>query len=954
MTRKNIGLWVMNVVRKKSSNNELSTTASDYQLIGQYARSNMCCARVFANPVNNGLVIVGYLDENSGAVSTKNSEKNGGWWAELMALDSNVCYGLEDNELPMKRRGDFGLNRIVSFSGGAAKTDVDKKALTSVLGNANVGRLQAAELAFSSMIIPHNATGPTTEDGSKKNEKEDGAEVELLLCCLSDTGVLTTTAIPEALPTTKDSEKQKTDSSPKRSLNRGNIKRTVFTSSNSQARVFTETKEGHSLIDVASIWSVSANATADPVMSRGDDKKIERSRSSSPLKVVVTTEDTLQNNGRRQEGGFVPFDMDVPVSVAYNSVTAGDLNGIQLGMTEINPLSAIINSTEEGIENILSTTSIMKHKDTERVPCPRLCGAVFGSGSGRLTIFRNGEVKKMWNWYQRTDSIRLSSIPGGQVDVASDPQTLITNTKISIDSGKRYQSTSSSGPRTLKELLDMVSAAKEAQWGEANDGSGAGDAMSVVDNFFEDDSLESNSDDSGNDNDNEDEDEDLMEDTDEIYKRYFGRRTWKGLSEIRTSLAQAQSIESTRSMLHRSIAPSSDMLQPVVTVNVVVQENQSILLAKGWKLGRWKDNNLHSAADSDLNSENNGQDQTRLLKIQDILQRKGSSSFSRTISVPDLSRLSGSYNMMDDPLCVSKTIEMEPLYKTGDFPAVRRKLDADKFRSLDTGVRTLRIQRHDRENFYLKELEEMHQVCLHNAEISMDCNEVEKESVWKLLAETVLTQMIDDGKDFNGWGGRGGGALGIDMVNNFFLYYEALGDVQMLATMFCVLNGRYSKNQRNNSPSLLPECRQEVHDTYIIRYAELLYSWGLLNTRAELNKHLHRAYEQNEFELQLSKERKEESIGLGVIMSCPKCEDDVDSRTNYCHSCKDFAFRCSICDTAVRGLFTFCEKCKHGGHLRHIVSWFSKNSFCPTGCGCQCKFSPMLHSKTEIANQEIF
>ena len=58
----------------------------------------------------------------------------------------------------------------------------------------------------------------------------------------------------------------------------------------------------------------------------------------------------------------------------------------------------------------------------------------------------------------------------------------------------------------------------QAQWGEANDASRGEDAVSVMNNFFEDDSLESNSDDSGNDDEDEDED-DLMEDTDEIYKR---------------------------------------------------------------------------------------------------------------------------------------------------------------------------------------------------------------------------------------------------------------------------------------------------------------------------------------------------------------------------------------------------------------------------------------------------
>ncbi len=445
-----------------TSNNNTLTASSDYQLIAQYARSRMCCARVCAAPVKNSLVIVGYESDKSGPISNESSEKNSGWWAELMKLSpgSNSYHEIEEAR---KRRRDFGLDRIASFSGGAANTDVDKKSLTSVLGNANIGKLQAAELAFSSMVVPRNTTGATTEDGSKSHEKEDESGMELLLCCLSDTGVVTTTAIPEALPAHQSSEDQRMDTSPQRSLTRANFIRTTFASSNNQARVFPETKEGNSLIDVASIWGVSTNSATDFGTSQGDYGNIEQSGPASPLKATVATEDSVRNNVRRQEGSFMPFDMDVPVPVAYNSVSAGNLNSIQLGMTEMTPLSAIINATDDGVEGKLNSASIIENIDTERVPCPRLCGAVFGPGNGRLTVFRNGEVKKMWNWYQRTDTIRLSSIPGGQVEVASssDPQALITDSKTETDTERQHQATSSSGPRTLKDLVDMVSAAKE-------------------------------------------------------------------------------------------------------------------------------------------------------------------------------------------------------------------------------------------------------------------------------------------------------------------------------------------------------------------------------------------------------------------------------------------------------------------------------------------------------------
>ena len=211
---------------------------------------------------------------------------------------------------------------------------------------------------------------------------------------------------------------------------------------------------------------MSTKAATDLGMSQGDDNNNEQAGPTSPLKMPLATEESLRNNGRRQDGSFMPFDMDVPVPVAYNSVVPNNLNSIQLGMTEMTPLSAIMNTADDGVENKLNSASIIENIDTGRVPCPRLCGAVFGPGNGRLAVFRNGEVKTMWNWYQRTDTIRLSSIPGGQVDVtsSSDPQALSTDTKNEIDPAKQYHVSSSSGPRTLKELSDMVSAAKEVSF----------------------------------------------------------------------------------------------------------------------------------------------------------------------------------------------------------------------------------------------------------------------------------------------------------------------------------------------------------------------------------------------------------------------------------------------------------------------------------------------------------
>lgn len=36
------------------------------------------------------------------------------------------------------------------------------------------------------------------------------------------------------------------------------------------------------------------------------------------------------------------------------------------------------------------------------------------------------------------------------------------------------------------------------------------------------------------------------------------------------------------------------------------------------------------------------------------------------------------------------------------------------------------------------------------------------------------------------------------------------------------------------------------------------------------------------------------------------------------------------------GMSNFCLYCGHGGHTQHLAEWFSKETKCPTGCGCDC------------------
>jgi len=310
---------------------------------------------------------------------------------------------------------------------------------------------------------------------------------------------------------------------------------------------------------------------------------------------------------------------------------------------------------------------------------------------------------------------------------------------------------------------------------------------------------------------------------------------------------------------------------------------------------------------------------------------------------------------------------LRSLFSTARPPEESKSEGQGKLAKLGVHTLTVRPSNTAMSESKRQNLSEIKDRCLHNASICAQIGNTEKEGVWKLLAHTVERQIeeIDGRYAFSGWGGSGGGALGVDLVGNLLKYYEALGDCQMLATMACVLSGGRRSGLRREvriageeyRPYLLPLDQDEKYDSYIRKYADLLYEWGLLTLRVELNKHLVRVPIERDYAVSMSSARiekqttasvstgvgvEERQPGVAIVYHCFQCGRDTDSNSNYCRSCQAFAFRCSICDIAVKGLFTVCNKCHHGGHLGHMTIWFSEHDQCPTGCGCTCVLSTRI------------
>jgi hypothetical protein len=377
--------------------------------------------------------------------------------------------------------------------------------------------------------------------------------------------------------------------------------------SNGRAKIFADERDGAAASDAARIWGGQGDRTNRPsVGTESRTVEVMRNAQLSPVKENGPAVGPQQV--ARINDGAMLFEMDVP-AVAYGTVTTGGMSGVQVGPIEVPVASTIVEETENTtarVRDVAAMAERMDNIETERIPCPRLAGATFGPGMGGLAMFKNGDVKKMWFWYDhRAGSSRLAGIPSSisaPEQAFSDPGTASKRGDGTHEAADSKVSKPRDYPRTMKDLMSMVAAAKEAQWGEVNESNADSNdqEQSSGDNFYEYMSTGSISSDS----DNEPADLEGVEvaigkGSHSIYENYFGRyrRPVAEPTDGNTKKADEESQASRTGSgvvggKGRVAGPSSDTLAPSVHVthdyDKIALNNQSAEIAKEWELGQWQ------------------------------------------------------------------------------------------------------------------------------------------------------------------------------------------------------------------------------------------------------------------------------------------------------------------------------------------------------------------------------
>lgn len=151
-------------------------------------------------------------------------------------------------------------------------------------------------------------------------------------------------------------------------------------------------------------------------------------------------------------------------------------------------------------------------------------------------------------------------------------------------------------------------------------------------------------------------------------------------------------------------------------------------------------------------------------------------------------------------------------------------------------------------------------------------------------------------------------------------YHALISDVQTSVSILLVL-GDYRPNY-----NVLDKATQEQ---WILGYLDQLARYRLWNIATEIIK-LSWIPNINQLNQQ----------STTIHTCCGKCGKPLQRSGWLCDRCHitDTAL-CGVCHQVVKGLYVWCQGCSHGGHLKHVKQWITKNKYCPTGCGHACEYS---------------
>lgn len=523
-------------------------------------------------------------------IKSRSSASSGGLWrANLWMASSSYSTSAQPSTPP---KTDY-IDPLLLLDGSdvhvkcITKWKSDDPLLTRMVSK-DPGHLIAAELSClvdaSSMKMQKESL--MDQDEKSKNVRDDVDDsslqnFEMIMCCLTSKGYVTTHAIPETATLYMHQRGNRQDGSAPRTK-----------SSRSPYRYHYGT---HTHTNTENGVKIYRNVGENDMTSLG---VVGRKRGKSDADLYMNLGGMNLNS---IEGWTTQFDMDD--EYPYDAERARDLvdvktvSGDDLGASERFEMIEMMEQSNQPQE--------VSPQKAAKVPSPRICGAVFGL-DGRLLTFNNGNVKSMWKWYTLDSSDQSPLRNNNHRRHWADPNEGLDSEGLStfqhLEDGQSSSdagtdAASSGFPHTFLDLMQMNEAAKVYEWGgNDRDGDSAHEAETSQSGNESDETPDGDSDDSSDSGSDDSYTNTVNNTYDQRYDSYFGKddrfdrsmaeftdaglRPPKGLNDRRVTFA------STRSTFVPTLEASVYLTD---AVQRVVMNGQCPELADRWMLGPWKD-----------------------------------------------------------------------------------------------------------------------------------------------------------------------------------------------------------------------------------------------------------------------------------------------------------------------------------------------------------------------------
>ena len=150
--------------------------------------------------------------------------------------------------------------------------------------------------------------------------------------------------------------------------------------------------------------------------------------------------------------------------------------------------------------------------------------------------------------------------------------------------------------------------------------------------------------------------------------------------------------------------------------------------------------------------------------------------------------------------------------------------------------------------------------------------------------------------------------------------------------------GLVGMNASTSTSHLLPSYTGQPNSSRLVSNRPQSAATNISSGMSSPSLNASSAYYQSGQQQQLQQKQRQAIQNIKKF-ACPTCRKPLP-RCSICllHMDSDVSMISENNETNIDWWFTWCQKCRHGGHAIHLTEWFSRHRICPVSdCSCNCQ-----------------